>query len=57
LARELPPFLNPHAKVFFEIGAGMGEKVLALFSDAYWTSKSVEKDWAGHTRFIFLEVQ
>ncbi len=57
LARELPDFLNPHAKVFFEIGTGMGEKVLALFSAPYWISKVVEKDWADHTRFIFLEMQ
>lgn len=57
LAHELPHYLNVGAKVFFEIGTGMGEKVLSLFSDPRWVSKSVEADWAGHSRFIFLEIQ
>lgn len=51
LAKDLPKHCG---KVFLEIGTGMGEKVLQLFSSK---RKSVEKDWAGHDRFFFLEFE
>lgn len=57
LAKELPDFLNPSAQVFFEIGRGQGERLLTLFSASCWKSKRVEKDWAGHDRFFFLEFE
>jgi release factor glutamine methyltransferase len=57
LAQELPRHLNPGAKVFFEVGTGMGSRVLDLFTDPCWVKKSAERDWAGHDRFIFLEFQ
>ncbi len=53
LAEELPPFLAPGARVFLEIGAGQGERVKEIFKG----QGRVEKDWAGHDRFFFLEVQ
>jgi release factor glutamine methyltransferase len=55
LARELPNLLNPNAKIFLEIGTGMGETILNLFSNSHWSEKNLLTDWAGHTRFIFLE--
>lgn len=51
LQRELPPFLNPGAKLFFEIGAGQGEAVKQIFGGR----GEVFKDYAGHSRFFFLE--
>lgn len=57
LAGELPRFLNSGGKVYFEIGAGMGERVLSLFNASCWLKKTIEFDWAGHDRFIFLEFQ
>lgn len=57
LAHELPEYLNPRARVFFEIGSSQGEKILSLFSASCWTRKSIEKDWAGHDRFFFLELE
>jgi release factor glutamine methyltransferase len=57
LSRDLPGFLNPKAKVFFEIGAGQKEDVLNLFSAPCWKTIKVEKDWAGHDRFFFLEIE
>jgi len=57
LARELPRFLNGGAKIFFEIGTGQGAPVLQLFHEACWTKKRIEKDWAGHDRFFFLEFE
>ncbi len=57
LAQELPAHLNPGAKVFFEIGTGQGSAVQKLFSAPCWTKRQVEKDWAGHDRFFFLEFQ
>lgn len=57
LATQLPKFLMPKGKVWFEIGTGQGEAVLQLFNDPVWTSKKVEKDWAGHDRFFSLEIE
>ncbi|MBY0529367.1 MAG: peptide chain release factor N(5)-glutamine methyltransferase [Rhabdochlamydiaceae bacterium] len=57
LACELPLFLNSGALVCFEIGYGQGEVVSSLFSASHWRAKSLEKDWAGHDRFFFLEFQ
>lgn len=56
-SQELPYFLNRGAKVFFEIGAGQGEAVQKLFQAECWKKKEVEKDWAGHDRFFFLEFE
>lgn len=53
LAVELPPFLNPGAKLFLEIGTGQGPRVQQIFGGR----GKVEKDWAGHDRFFFLEMQ
>ena len=57
LARQLPPHLHPGAKIFFEIGAGQGEALFQLFSAPCWKNKHLEKDWAGHDRFFFLEFE
>ncbi|MBI2743760.1 MAG: peptide chain release factor N(5)-glutamine methyltransferase [Chlamydiales bacterium] len=57
LSKELPDFLNPKAQVFFEIGKDQAEGVLSLFNAPCWKNKRVEKDWAGHDRFFFLEFQ
>jgi release factor glutamine methyltransferase len=57
LKKELPDYLNPGAKIFFEIGAGQGKELLALFDDGNWKNQRVEKDWAGHDRFFFLEFE
>ncbi len=47
--------LNPSAVVCFEIGKDQGESIPLLFSSSVWVNKSVEKDYAGHDRFFFLE--
>lgn len=57
LKESLPLFLNPKAKVFFEIGTGQGEALMHLFVDPIWVLKRVEKDWSGHDRFFFLEFE
>jgi release factor glutamine methyltransferase len=57
LSEELPSHLNPGAQVFFEIGTGQGKRIQELFYAPYWKNKQVEKDWAGHDRFFFLEFQ
>lgn len=51
LQREIPPFLNAGAKLFFEIGAGQGEAIKQIFDG----KGEVNKDYAGHPRFFFLE--
>jgi release factor glutamine methyltransferase len=57
LKEELPRYLNSGAKIFFEIGASQGNAVLSLFSEKGWKNQRVEKDWAGHDRFFFLEFE
>lgn len=57
LSKELPPHLNSGAKLFFEIGCGQGNALLQLFSGPRWKGARVEKDWAGHDRFFFLEFE
>lgn len=57
LARELPAFLNPSAKSWFELGTGQSQAVLALFAQAPWKGQSAEVDWSGHDRFFFLEIE
>jgi release factor glutamine methyltransferase len=57
LKETLPIHLNPGAWVYFEIGAGQGTPLLALFSGKEWRKSQVEKDWAGHDRFFFLEFE
>ncbi len=57
LANELPPYLEPKAKVGMEIGQSQGKKVLELFPSPPWKEKRIEKDWGGHDRFFFLEIE
>ena len=57
LSRELPDYLEPQAQVFLEIGNDQGKSLLDLFSQECWRAKRVEKDWAGHDRFFFLEFE
>lgn len=57
LGRDLPRHLTPGAQVFFEIGTGQGGAVLDLFNAGCWKTRRVEKDWAGHDRFFFLEFE
>lgn len=53
LAEELPHYLRSGAQVFLELGAGQGEAVHALFSGPRWQDARLERDWAGHDRFLF----
>ncbi|MBS0619948.1 MAG: peptide chain release factor N(5)-glutamine methyltransferase [Verrucomicrobia bacterium] len=57
LKEALPAYLNSGAKGIFEIGTGQGEALLSLFDAPCWKGKKVEKDWAGHDRFFFLEFE
>lgn len=57
LAEDLPAYLLPGGKVFFEIGTGQGEKVRQLFSNPCWIKRDLFFDYAGHERFFFLEIE
>lgn len=57
LKEALPLHLYPTGKVWLEIGAGQGMDVLKLFSGPIWKGVRLEKDWAGHDRFISLEIE
>lgn len=56
LAKELPSYLNPGAKVYLELGTGMGEQVLSLFHPATWSHREIQKDWSSHDRFLVLSL-
>jgi len=53
LALAVPPLMNPGGRLFLELGTGQGEVVKKIFRG----EGRVEKDWAGHDRFFFLERQ
>ncbi len=53
LARELPSYLNPGAKVWLELGMGQGDAVQALFGG----KGKLERDYAGIQRFFSLEIE
>lgn len=55
LALHLPTFLKENAKLYLEIGTGMGEGVKKIFSTEKWRDLRVEEDWSGHTRYFFLK--
>jgi release factor glutamine methyltransferase len=57
LSLELPLYLNPGAKVYFEIGFDQGDSLIKIFSSSVWVKKNVVKDLAGHDRFFFLEIE
>jgi|SRR5579862_331146 len=57
LSAELPACLNPGALLFFEIGFSQGKAVQDLFLAPCWRHARIEKDFAGHDRFFFLEFE
>lgn len=54
MAPLLPGYLNPHGKVYFEIGTGMGEQVKNLFQSPFWKSHHLSQDWSSHDRYLLL---
>lgn len=56
LARDLPRYLNPSGKVYFEIGAAMGEQIKNLFDPSVWKSIHIAQDWSSHDRFLLARV-
>lgn len=52
LAKELPDYLYPEARVWLEIGYQQGAALAGLFTGPVWKEIKVEKDWAGHDRFF-----
>jgi release factor glutamine methyltransferase len=57
LSREMPAYLNHSAQVFFEIGHQQGVMIQEMFCTSPWRHGQLLKDWAGHNRFFFLEIE
>jgi release factor glutamine methyltransferase len=57
LSKELPEYLYPQGKVFFEIGYSQGDVVKKIFSTHPWSKGSIQKDWSGKDRFFFVEIE
>jgi release factor glutamine methyltransferase len=55
LAEQLPHRLEVGGRAFFEIGASQEESVMEIFKNAGYDNIKVERDYAGHPRFFFLE--
>lgn len=53
-AAELPLYLHPQAKVWFELGSQQGSSVKSFFSHSIWHNITLESDFAGHDRFFFI---
>jgi release factor glutamine methyltransferase len=56
LARELPAYLNEGARIYFEIGTGMGEEIKKIFVSSGWNSVGIMQDWASHDRFALARI-
>lgn len=54
LANELPKCIKFEGRVWLEIGCKQGEAVKNIFTNDFWSGCSLEKDWAGHDRFLTL---
>jgi release factor glutamine methyltransferase len=54
LASELQNYLKPGAKVYLEMGTGMGVQVNNLFQGPFWKKKEILPDWASHDRVLIL---
>jgi release factor glutamine methyltransferase len=54
LSHDLPRYLNPNGKVYFEIGTGMGEQIKNLFPSITWKTVQIAQDWSSHDRFVTL---
>jgi len=57
LSVELPNHLNQGAQVFFEIGHAQAAAIQEIFSKPPWREGRIFKDWSGHDRFFFLEIE
>lgn len=57
LSKELPFYLKPLGKAWFEIGDGQGEAVKKRFTASCWKSCAYERDWSGRERFFSLEIE
>ena len=54
MASELPPFLNPGSKVYFEIGRGMGGRIKNIFNHPQWARQEILQDWSSNDRYFVL---
>lgn len=57
LAQEIPNVLNSPGKIWLEIGNSQGKAVLDLFSGKNWKTSACLQDFAGHDRFILVEIE
>jgi release factor glutamine methyltransferase len=57
LANNILKYLQPHGKVFLEIGYQQKEAVFELFKNGPWKRIEKIKDLSCHDRFFFLEVE
>lgn len=56
-ASQLINYLHPKGRTWFELGTGQGAAILNLFERVPGARCRVEKDWSGHDRFFFLEIE
>jgi len=57
IEKNIIKFLNPKAKLFFEIGYMQKNDILNVFSSKKWKNKKVYKDYSGKNRFFFVEIE
>jgi release factor glutamine methyltransferase len=55
IAKSLATYLNPKAKIFFEMGSTQKKRLEQLFSQSFWTKREFFLDASGKDRFFFLE--
>ncbi|NGX35033.1 MAG: Release factor glutamine methyltransferase [Candidatus Anoxychlamydiales bacterium] len=57
IEKQIFTYVNPKAKLFFEIGYLQKKEVLNIFSDKKYVLKQVIKDFSKKDRFFFVEIE
>lgn len=57
IEKEIFNFLNPKAKLFFEIGYAQKDDILNIFSAKKWKNPKVIQDFSHKNRFFFVEIE
>jgi release factor glutamine methyltransferase len=57
IEKESINYLNPHGRLFLEIGYRQKNDILNIFSDKKWKNKNVFQDFSNKDRFFFVEIE
>lgn len=57
ISNQIHSLLNPHGRVWLEIGAAQGKAVMDIFQHVPAKCMQLKADWSSKDRFFFLEIE